>query len=150
MSKSLPPPKQLTDDKVKMGVLLPVENLKRDFGQLATYTVMHVQTNDNREFPLLFTDTEIRRRFREVHGKMFESIKPGHLHLLSISSGSALDTTVKSSSVARSGFVTKIVFSKREAHYFLIPGKLIDKARARAEKQKENIPRKSLLTNLFD
>jgi len=132
-------PQRLDDDKVAMGTLLRVSNLHpEEHTKLTTFEVMHVQNCDGKEFALAFSPYEADKYFIPVMSELFSNIKPGHLYPFNLGK-------------KRYGFIVKCRTSdKADWELCFVSGYIVRRAKQRAERNPEDIPKKSMFTNLFD
>ena len=127
--------KQLTNDKVLMGNVLPVQNLKQKFGENTNY--LAVKTEDEsgiHEEWLLFTKKELERTVLDIGG-LTVLMKPGRVYHYNVGK--------------RKSFIVKLVFNGCP-QTVVIGRSIIERARKRAGRNPEDIPRQSKLADMLD
>ena len=127
--------KKLTSDPVLMGVVQPVENLKRRFGEKNRYSAVKVEQADGEhEEWLLFTDKELERSKLNI-GPVGDGLKPGRIYPHVVGT--------------RRSWMVKLMYGKTP-QLVLIGSSVIERARTRARKNPEDIPAQSWLADKLD
>lgn len=127
--------KQLTDAKVLMGNVIPVENLKHRFGENLNYLAVKTEdeSGDNEEW-LLFTKKELERTVLDMGG-LTALMKPGRVYRYNVGK--------------RRSFVVRLVFNGCP-QTVLIGKSIVERARKRASRNPEDIPKQSKLADMLD
>ena len=139
---------QLTKDPVKMGRLLPMKNTRRRPNEAERYLALKIEdSNGDDEEWLLFTDNEIlSKRSISIH-EITNDWKPGRAYSISIGGSSYVACKVIFCEDISSG---RRNYSKDEKTILLFPRSSINVARRRASLNKEDIPRQSIISDIFD
>lgn len=131
-------PVRKSDCKVEMGTFLPVINRNPFPTAAREYIVVHGQCGDvGAEFPLMFTAHELTKVVRSVQCDYFNTSKPGHFHY--IKAGKTCGYFVRMRPTQRG-----------ELKLYFVCTSTYERAKRRAERNPEDVPKKSFLTDLLD
>lgn len=131
----------LTDDEVKMGHVLEVGNQERNWQEASIYLALKVEEEDGEgERWLLFTGNEIHSRPVVGLGTLATQMKLGRLYPFAF--GGRDRKACRVQRTARSGEREQVVLVFNSAD--------IERARERAERNPEDVPKQSWLADKLD
>lgn len=141
-------PEQLTEDSIKMGYLLPMNNLNKKPSEVEKYFALKIEDSngDNEEWILLTEKEILSRRTISIY-EMTEDWKPGRMYSFSIGKISYVACNVVFCSDMSS---EKRKHSKGEKKVLLFSKSLLNVARKRAKSNPEDIPSQSKLSDFLD
>lgn len=135
--------KQLTEDKVKMGYLLPVENLEKKPNENESYLAVKLenQTGED-EVWMLFSEKEISSR-QTLELPDMDEPKLGRAFRVGIGKRMYSAFALISCKDLEN-------WKKGEKKILLFSCRVLDRAKTRAKKNPEDIPTQSFLSDLLD
>ena len=129
--------KQLDDNDIVMGKMVRVANQQKKFNENEVYIAIHIENEDgDEECCLLFTEIELSDMEKIHFNFALERMKAGRLY-------SALIDGKKT-------FFVKFINDNDEAKIFRLSPSQLKTAVARANRNPEDLPKKSWWTDLKD